>query len=159
MSKIKITALYERTAQADPEYIRRQRNNLEAYAMSNGFTNLQHFTDDGYSAHNYDRPGFKCLWAAMQANEIGTVIVKNIARIAKDAIAFKTFTDQVYKRNIRFIAIMDKMDILSLHIHDDSNGLNYTLNGDYYLSDIFDPALEDQRLIGKWGLIRSNYLK
>ena len=64
MSK-KITALYERSAAPNPEHIRRQRNNLETFAQSQGFTNLQHFTDDGYSAHNYDRPGFTALWAQM----------------------------------------------------------------------------------------------
>ncbi len=52
MSK-KMTALYERTGIHDPEYVRRQRNNLETYAASNDFMNLQHFTDDGYSANDY----------------------------------------------------------------------------------------------------------
>lgn len=159
MSTAKITALYERTACSDPEYIRRQRNNLEAYATPNGFTNLQHFTDDGYSADDYDRPGFKHLWAAMQAGEIDTIVVKDMSRIARDVLAIKTFTDQVRKRNIRFIAIMDKIDILPMHIHDDSNGLDYTLNGDYYLPDIIDQEQEDHRPLGKWGMMRMDYIK
>ena len=159
MSTTKMTALYERTACPNPEYIRRQRNNLEAYATSNGFANLQHFTDDGYSAFDYKRPGFTALLTAMKAGEIDTIIVKDIARIARDFTAFHTFTDQVRMLNIRFIAIMDKIDILPMHIHDDSNGLNYTLNGDYYIPNILDPALEDHRPLGKWGMMRMDYLK
>ncbi len=158
MSK-KMTALYERTGIRDPEYIRRQRNNLETFAASNDFMNLQHFTDDGYSANDYDRPGFKHLWAAMQAGEIDTIIVKDMSRIARDVLAIKTFTDQVRKRNIRFIAIMDKIDMLPVHIHDDSNGLDYTLNGDYYLPDIINQEQEDHRPLSKWGMMRMDYIK
>ncbi len=158
MSK-KMTALYERTGIRDPEYIRRQRNNLETYAASNDFMNLQHFTDDGYSAKDYERPGFKRLWAAMQTGEIDTIIVKDIARIARNPVAFKTFTDQVRERNIRFIAIVEKIDILPLHIHDDSNGLDYTLNGDYYLPDIINQEQENHRPLGKWGMMRMDYIK
>lgn len=158
MSK-KMTALYERTGIRDLEYIRRQRNNLEAYATSNGFTSLQHFTDDGYSDKDYARPGFKHLWASMQVGEIDTIVVKDMSRIARDVLAIKTFIDQVRKRNIRFIAIMDKIDILPMHIHDDSNGLDYTLNGDYYLPDIIDHEQEDHRPLGKWGMMRMEYIK
>ena len=32
---------------------------LEDYAKSNGYTDLVHFTDDGYSGGNFDRPGWK----------------------------------------------------------------------------------------------------
>lgn len=153
------TILYARTATPDPDRIRRQIGNLMAFATSNGITNPQCFTDDGYPAHDYDRPGFKHLWAAMQAGEVSTIIVTDVSRIARDPLAFKTFTDQVRKRNIRFIAILEKIDILPMHIHDDSNGLDYTLNGDYYLPDIIDEDMEDHRPLGKWGMMRMDYLK
>ncbi|MCH5259873.1 MAG: TnpV protein [Lachnospiraceae bacterium] len=45
---------------------------------------------------------------------------------------------------------------LPLHIHDEKNGLNYTLHGDYYLPDIeVDPG----QPIGKYGRARLRYLQ
>ena len=44
------------------------------------------------------------------------------------------------------------------HIHDNLNGLDYTLHGDYYFPDI--KGLEtDSRPIGKWGRMHLTYLK
>lgn len=46
---------------------------------------------------------------------------------------------------------------LPLHTHDDSNGLDYTLHGDYYLPDIELP--KEQHPIGRWGRMRQAYLE
>ena len=107
MSK-KITALYERSAAPNPEHIRRQKNNLETFAQAQGFTNLQHFTDDGYAAQNYDRPGFTALWAQMQLGEIGTIIVTDMARLSRDFLAISTFRDMLQMKDIRLIAILER---------------------------------------------------
>lgn len=48
--------------------------------------------------------------------------------------------------------------ILPLHVHDNQNGLDYTLHGDYYLPDIKNPET-DSRPIGKWGRMHLVYLK
>ena len=43
------------------------------------------------------------------------------------------------------------------HIYDESNGLSYTLQGDYYL-----PALvvnEEEPIYGKYGMLRKRFLK
>ncbi len=48
--------------------------------------------------------------------------------------------------------------ILPRHIHDNQNGLDYTLHGDYYLPDIKNPET-DSRPIGKWGRMHMAYLK
>ena len=40
-------------------HIINQKKMLEDYAKSNGYTDLVHFTDDGYSGGNFDRPGWK----------------------------------------------------------------------------------------------------
>lgn len=155
MSK-KITALYERSAVPNPEHIRRQRNNLETFAQSQGFTNLQHFTDDGYAANNYDRPGFTALWAQMQLGEIGTIIVTDMARLSRDLLAISTFRDMLQMKGIRLIAILEKVDFLPDHIHDDDNGLDYTRHGDYYLPDIEYHTTDYP--IGRWGQLRRNHL-
>ena len=57
----KITALYERLSRDDDlngesNSITNQKQYLEDYARRNGFTNIRHFTDDGFSGVNFNRP-------------------------------------------------------------------------------------------------------
>ncbi|MCD7804812.1 MAG: TnpV protein [Oscillospiraceae bacterium] len=49
------------------------------------------------------------------------------------------------------------MNELKPRIHDDSNGLDYVLVGDYYIPDLELP--EERRPIGKWGRMHLRYLK
>ena len=50
-----------------------------------------------------------------------------------------------------------KAPILPKHIHDDQNGLSYTLHGDYYYPDLIFPD-RDPRPLGKWGRMHECYL-
>ena len=45
---------------------------------------------------------------------------------------------------------------LPLNIHDEKNGLDYTLRGDYYLPDL---GVEPGYPLGKYGMVRMQYLK
>ena len=49
------------------------------------------------------------------------------------------------------------MEELNKQIHDDSNGLDYVLAGDYYIPDLKLP--EESRPIGRWGRIHRAFLK
>ena len=49
------------------------------------------------------------------------------------------------------------MEELKKRIHDDSNGLDYVLAGDYYIPDLKLP--EESRPIGRWGRIHRAFLK
>ena len=49
------------------------------------------------------------------------------------------------------------MDKLKKHIYNGSNGLHYTLVGDYYISDLKLP--EENRPIGRYGRLHRDYLK
>lgn len=66
-----ITALYERLSRddelnGDSNSIVNQKKMLEKYAKEQGFTNLAHYTDDGYSGTNFDRPDWKRLTADIE---------------------------------------------------------------------------------------------
>ena len=57
-NQVKITALYERLSrddelQGESNSISNQKKYLEDYARQQGFRNIQHFTDDGYSGTNF----------------------------------------------------------------------------------------------------------
>lgn len=43
------------------------------------------------------------------------------------------------------------------HIYDESNGLSYTLHGDYYLPDL--AVNEEEPTYGKYGMLRKQFLK
>ena len=62
--KTKYTALYERLSrddemQGESNSITNQKKYLEEYAKAQGFKNIRHFTDDGYSGVDFNRPGFQ----------------------------------------------------------------------------------------------------
>ena len=66
VDKPKITALYERLSrddelQGESNSISNQKKYLEDYATQHGFRNIRHFSDDGYTGTNFNRPGFKAL--------------------------------------------------------------------------------------------------
>lgn len=49
------------------------------------------------------------------------------------------------------------MEKLPERIHDEGNGIDYVLVGDYYISDLKLP--EENRPIGRWGGMHQTYLK
>lgn len=48
-------------------------------------------------------------------------------------------------------------DYLPTYTHDEDNGLDYTLVGDYYLPNLFSP--EEDIVLGVWAIRRVNYLR
>ena len=54
--------------------------------------------------------------------------------------------------------VIRKMSEWKQRIHDEANGLDYVLLGDYHIPAIELPE-DDDRLIGKWGRMHRVYLK
>ena len=85
----KITALYERLSRdydndGDSNSIVNQKKYLQSYAQQRGYANCRHYTDDGWSGGNFDRPAWKQLIADIEAGKVAHVIVKDMSR-ADDA--------------------------------------------------------------------------
>ena len=81
-----ITALYERLSRDDEQAneslsIVNQKSYLAEYAARNGFANCQHYTDDGFSGGNFERPGWKQLIADIDAGKVDVVIAKDCCAI------------------------------------------------------------------------------
>ena len=71
-----ITALYERLSrdddqQGDSNSIVNQKSYLTSYAADHGFAHCRHYTDDGFSGGNFERPGWKQLIADIDAGLVG----------------------------------------------------------------------------------------
>ena len=115
-SKNRITALYERLSRddelaGDSNSIVNQKKMLEDYAKSNGYTDLVHFTDDGYSGGNFDRPGWKEMLRQIEDGSIGTVIVKDMSRVGRDYLQVGFYTEVFFReKGVHFVAISNGVD-------------------------------------------------
>ena len=100
----RITALYERLSRDDDltgesNSITNQKKYLEDYARRNGFENIRHFTDDGFSGVNFNRPGFQSLIKEVEAGNVETLIWKY-----SGTSYFPTISNQAGQGTIREVA-------------------------------------------------------
>ena len=115
-SKNRITALYERLSRddelaGDSNSIVNQKKMLEDYAKCNGYTDLVHFTDDGYSGGNFDRPGWKKMLRQIEDGSIGAVIVKDMSRVGRDYLQVGFYTEVFFReKGVHFVAISNGVD-------------------------------------------------
>lgn len=112
----KITALYERLSrddelQGESNSILNQKTYLESYARQQGFSNLRHFTDDGYSGINFNRPGFAAMVREIEAGNVGTVIVKDMSRFGRNYLQVGFYTEIMFPdKGVRFIVVNNSID-------------------------------------------------
>ena len=136
----KITALYERLSRDDEQSgdsnsIVNQKKMLERFATEQGFTNLRHYTDDGWSGTNFDRPDWKRMLADIEDGTVGCVIVKDMSRIGRNYLEVGFYTEVLFrKKNVRFIAISNNVDSA---LNDGSNEFAPFLNimNEWYVRD------------------------
>lgn len=112
----KITALYERLSRddelaGDSNSITNQKRYLTDYAEQRGFHCCVHYTDDGWSGGNYERPAWKQLVADIEAGKVGAVIVKDMSRVGRDYLQTGYYTEVFFRQyNIHFIAVANGVD-------------------------------------------------
>jgi DNA invertase Pin-like site-specific DNA recombinase len=85
----KTTILYcrlsvEDSMEKESNSITNQRKLITEYAERNGFTPHICLIDDGKSGTNYDRPGWQKLMAMVDADEVGTIILKSLDRMGRN---------------------------------------------------------------------------
>ena len=136
----KITAMYERLSRddelaGDSNSIINQKAYLEGYARQQGYENLVHYTDDGYSGGNFDRPAWKRLIADIEADKVAHVLVKDMSRIGRDYLQTGFYTEVMFRQyHVHFVAIANSVD------SDDRNSNEFApfLNvmNEWYLRDL-----------------------
>ena len=136
----KITALYERLSrddelQGDSNSIRNQKIFLENYAREHGFENCVHYTDDGWSGGNFERPAWKQMIQDIEAEKIGAVIVKDMTRVGREYLQTGYFTEIVFRQHgVHFIAIGNNID------SNDQNSTDlapfFNIMSEFYLRDM-----------------------
>ena len=112
----KITALYERLSRdddnaGDSNSIVNQKKYLESYAQQRGYTNCRHYTDDGWSGGNFERPAWKLLIADIEAGKVAHVIVKDMSRAGRDYLQTGFYTEVFFRQHgVHFVAIANSVD-------------------------------------------------
>ena len=112
----KITALYSRLSRDDEAVgdsisIKSQKAMLEKYADQNGFPNVKHFSDDGFSGKNFERPDWERMISEIEKGNVDTVISKDMSRVGRDYLQTGFYTEVFFReKGVRFIAIANHID-------------------------------------------------
>lgn len=133
----KITALYERLSrddelQGESNSIINQKKILEEYASKNNLSNIIHFTDDGISGTQFDRPGFMAMMNGVNQGNIGCIIVKDMSRLGRDYLKVGQCMEILRQKGVRLIAINDNVD--SFYREDDFTPFRNIMN-EWYARD------------------------
>lgn len=159
-TETKITALYERLSKDDDllgesNSIVNQKAMLEGYAVQNGFKNIRHYTDDGFSGGNFERPSWKRMVSDIQAGLIGTVIVKDMSRVGRDYLQTGFYTEVLFKQqNVRFIAVSNGVDSADASSSEFAPFLN--IMNEWYLRDCSRKIRASYKLRGNAGKHTTN---
>lgn len=116
MQESKFTAIYCRISKGDYTHdvsnsIDNQKQLLSRVALQYGYTRTRFFVDNGYSGTTFDRPALKELEAAIQADQVCAVMVKDISRLGRDYLKVGYYLEQFFpQHNVRFIAVSGGID-------------------------------------------------
>ena len=135
----KITALYERLSRDDDlagesNSILNQKAYLENYAVQHGYTPFAHYTDDGWSGGNFERPDWKRMIADIEAGKVCRVIVKDMSRAGRDYLQTGFYTEVFFRQHgVHFIAIANGVDSEDQNSNEFAPFLN--IMNEWYLRD------------------------
>ena len=156
----KITALYERLSRdddnaGDSNSIVNQKKYLESYAQQRGYTNCRHYTDDGWSGGNFERPAWKQLIADIEAGKVAHVIVKDMSRAGRDYLQTGFYTEVFFRQHgVHFVAIANSVD------SDDQNSNEFApflnIMNEWYLRDLSRKQKTAIRIKGESGKPTTN---
>lgn len=151
-----ITALYERLSRDDEQFgdstsIVNQKNMLENYAKENGYENIRHYTDDGYSGGSFERPGWKKMIEDIESGLISTVIAKDMSRIGRNYLEVGYYTEIYFgQKNIHFIAVANNVDSDNQGSSEFAPFLN--IMNEWYLRDCSNKIKASKRSLGNSGV-------
>ena len=156
----KITALYERLSRdddiaGDSNSILNQKRYLETYAQQRGYTNLVHYTDDGWSGGNFERPGWKRLVADMEAGKVAHLLCKDMSRIGRNYLQTGFYTEVMFRQyGVHFVAVANNIGSDEQESSEFAPFLN--IMNEWYLRDQSKKVAAAYRVKGKAGKPTSN---
>lgn len=146
---------YERLSREDDRKeesssIESQKMIIESFAKFNKLQIVKHYSDDGFTGSNFNRPGFEELKRDIEKGQINCVIVKDLSRLGRELYLTGQYIEEYFlSKNIRFIAINDGYDS---QIGDSMLGIRLSVN-DMYLRDTskkIRSSLDEKRRRGEY---------
>ena len=111
-----------------------QREICQAFAEQHGYIIVGQSFDDNASGMSFDRRGLDELMAAVDADKIDAVIVKDLSRLGRHRTQTALFIDYLREHQVRVISAMEGIDTFR-----DEDDLIIGVRGlmnDYYAKDI-----------------------
>ena len=111
-----------------------QREICQVFAEQHGYIIVGQSFDDNISGMSFDRRGLDELMAAVDADKIDAVIVKDLARLGRHRTQTALFIDYLRERQVRVISATEGVDTFR-----DEDDLIIGVRGlmnDYYAKDI-----------------------
>ena len=111
-----------------------QREICQAFAEQHGYTIVGQSFDDNISGMSFDRRGLDELMAAVDADKIDAVIVKDLSRLGRHRTQTALFIDYLREHQVRVISATEGIDTFR-----DEDDLIIGIRGlmnDYYAKDI-----------------------
>ena len=139
-----MTADYTRLSKEDgdkeeSDSINNQKALIQHYTESHPELRLvKHYSDDGYTGVNFNRPGFQKMLEGIKDGQINCIIVKDLSRFGRNYIEVGRYVERIFPTlGIRFIAINDNYDSLYNNSSSDQLLLPFkNLINDAYSRDI-----------------------
>lgn len=132
-----LVGAYERLSKEDDKRdesssIESQKMIIESFAKFNDLKIIRHYSDDGFTGSNFNRPGFEELKRDIEDGLINCVIVKDLSRLGRELYETGSYIEEYFlSKQVRFIAINDGYDS---NVGDSMLGIRLSVN-DLYLRD------------------------
>lgn len=132
-----LVGAYERLSKEDDRgdessSIESQKIIIESFAKFNDLKIIRHYSDDGFTGSNFNRPGFEELKKDIEEGLINCVIVKDLSRLGRELYETGSYIEEYFlSKQVRFIAINDGYDS---DVGDSMLGIRLSVN-DLYLRD------------------------
>ena len=131
--------------------LRNQREICQAFAEQHGYAIVGQSFDDNISGMSFDRRGLDELTAAVDADKIDAVIVKDLSRLGRHRTQTALFIDYLREHRVRVISVTEGVDTFCEE-DDLMIGVRGLMN-DYYAKDIGKKIRAGYRQKQKEGLV------
>lgn len=107
----KRVACYARVSTADQSTgLESQVRVLKQYCQSNSIETVEFFTDEGISGTKASRPALDRLMAAVEKDEISSVVVYSFSRFARSTTHLLQALQLFKKKGVHFVSLTEKID-------------------------------------------------
>ena len=90
----KFTAIYTRIDYSGDSWaVQVQMRSLEQYAKEQGFDNLHHYSDNGFSGITAQRPAFQRMLQDMEDGRLARIVIKDLSRLFRSSMEAIEFVE------------------------------------------------------------------